>query len=84
MNDVSVVGPDGGEVIGLGPAQVRILEDGRTTGHRLGIGEITLAPAAPGRPSTGTRATMRASTWCPARPGSRSGTPCMTRRRARW
>ena len=44
MNDVSVVGPDGGEVIDLGPARVRILEDGRTTAHRLGIGEITLAP----------------------------------------
>jgi oxalate decarboxylase/phosphoglucose isomerase-like protein (cupin superfamily) len=50
MNDVSVVGPGGGEVIGLGPAQVRILEDGRTTGHRLGIGEITLAPRSAGPP----------------------------------
>jgi oxalate decarboxylase/phosphoglucose isomerase-like protein (cupin superfamily) len=50
MNDVSVVGPDDGEVIGLGPARVRILEDGRTTGHRLGIGEITLAPRSSGPP----------------------------------
>jgi oxalate decarboxylase/phosphoglucose isomerase-like protein (cupin superfamily) len=50
MNDVSVVGPDDGEVIGLGPAQVRILEDGSTTGHRLGIGEITLAPRSAGPP----------------------------------
>ena len=50
MNDVSVVGPADGEVIGLGQAQVRILEDGRTTGHRLGIGEITLAPRSPGPP----------------------------------
>jgi oxalate decarboxylase/phosphoglucose isomerase-like protein (cupin superfamily) len=50
MNDVCVVGPADGEVIGLGPAQVRILEDGRTTGHRLGIGEITLAPRSPGPP----------------------------------
>ncbi len=50
MNDVSVVGPDGGEVISLGPAQVRILEDGRATGHRLGIGEITLAPRSAGPP----------------------------------
>ena len=50
MNDVSVVGPADGEVIGLGPAQVRILEDGRTTGHRLGIGEITLAPRSAGPP----------------------------------
>jgi mannose-6-phosphate isomerase-like protein (cupin superfamily) len=50
MNDVSIVGPDGGEVIALGPAQVRILEDGRTTAHRLGIGEITLAPHSAGPP----------------------------------
>jgi mannose-6-phosphate isomerase-like protein (cupin superfamily) len=50
VNEVSVVGPDGGEVIGLGPAQVRILEDGRTTKHRLGIGEITLAPHSAGPP----------------------------------
>jgi mannose-6-phosphate isomerase-like protein (cupin superfamily) len=48
MNDVSVVTPDGGEVIELGPARMRILEDGATTEHRLGIGEITLAPHSPG------------------------------------
>jgi mannose-6-phosphate isomerase-like protein (cupin superfamily) len=29
---------------------MRILEDGRTTGHRLGIGEITLAPHTQGPP----------------------------------
>ncbi|MCO5969048.1 cupin domain-containing protein [Actinoallomurus soli] len=50
MKDVSVVGPEAGEVIDLGPARVRILEDGRTTGHRLGIGEITLAPHSAGPP----------------------------------
>jgi mannose-6-phosphate isomerase-like protein (cupin superfamily) len=50
MNNVSVVGPDGGEVIDLGPARVRILEDGCTTAHRLGIGEITLAPHSAGPP----------------------------------
>jgi mannose-6-phosphate isomerase-like protein (cupin superfamily) len=50
VNDVSVVGPDGGELIMLGPAQVRILEDGTTTSHRLGIGEITLAPHSAGPP----------------------------------
>ncbi len=32
----------------LGPARIRVLEDGSTTGHRLGIGEITLAPHSPG------------------------------------
>lgn len=50
MSDVSVVGPEGGELIGLGPAQMRILEDGSTTAHRLGIGEITLAPHSSGPP----------------------------------
>jgi mannose-6-phosphate isomerase-like protein (cupin superfamily) len=50
MSDVSIVAPDGGEVIKLGPAQVRILEDGATTSHRLGIGEITLAPRSVGPP----------------------------------
>jgi quercetin dioxygenase-like cupin family protein len=50
VNNVSVVAPDGGEVIELGPARMRILEDGRTTAHRLGIGEITLAPHSSGPP----------------------------------
>jgi|SRR5580658_1247297 quercetin dioxygenase-like cupin family protein len=50
MNDVAIVPPDGGELIDLGPAQLRILEDGGTTAHRLGIGEITLAPHGLGPP----------------------------------
>ena len=50
MTQISVVGPGGGEVIRLGPTQMRILEDGRTTGHRLGMGEITLAPHTEGPP----------------------------------
>ncbi|MDF3290643.1 cupin domain-containing protein [Streptomyces silvisoli] len=50
MNEVSVVGPDDGETIHLGPTQMRILEDGSTTGHRLGIGEITIAPHTEGPP----------------------------------
>src|ERR1700728_2135320 len=50
MTEVSVVGPADGEVLRLGPTQMRILEDGRTTGHRLGLGEITLAPHTPGPP----------------------------------
>jgi mannose-6-phosphate isomerase-like protein (cupin superfamily) len=50
MAEVSVVGPGGGESIQLGPARIRILEDGRTTDHRLGIGEITLAPHTDGPP----------------------------------
>jgi quercetin dioxygenase-like cupin family protein len=44
MNDVSIVAPDKGELIELGPDRIRILEDGRTTGHRIAIGETTLSP----------------------------------------
>ena len=50
MNHVSIVAPDGGEVIMLGPARMRILEDGTTTAHRLGIGEVTIAPRSAGPP----------------------------------
>ena len=50
MADMSIVGPDGGESIQLGPTRMRILEDGSTTSHRLGIGEITLAPHTDGPP----------------------------------
>jgi quercetin dioxygenase-like cupin family protein len=48
MAQVSVVGPGGGESIQLGPTRMRILEDGSTTEHRLGMGEITLAPYTDG------------------------------------
>jgi mannose-6-phosphate isomerase-like protein (cupin superfamily) len=48
MAKLSSVGPTEGEVILLGPIQMRILEDGRTTEHRLGIGEITLPPHTEG------------------------------------
>ncbi|HEY0805105.1 MAG TPA: cupin domain-containing protein, partial [Pseudonocardiaceae bacterium] len=47
---VSVVGPGEGEKILLGTTQLRILEDGSTTGHRLGIGEAILAPHTDGPP----------------------------------
>jgi mannose-6-phosphate isomerase-like protein (cupin superfamily) len=50
MTKVSVVSPASGEVIQLGATQMRILEDGSTTDHRLGIGEITLPPGTPGPP----------------------------------
>ena len=48
MTQVSVVGPSEGEIIQLGPIAIRILEDGRTTNHRLGLGEITLNPHTDG------------------------------------
>ncbi|OLR95048.1 cupin domain-containing protein [Actinokineospora bangkokensis] len=47
-NPVSITGPDDGEVIALGPTRMRVLEDGSTTGHRLGIAESVLAPRTPG------------------------------------
>ena len=50
MDRPSIIGPADGDVVRLGPATVRILEDGGTTGHRLGIGEITVAPRSPGPP----------------------------------
>jgi mannose-6-phosphate isomerase-like protein (cupin superfamily) len=50
MTDVSVVGPEDGEVALAGPTRMRILEDGSTTSHRLGIGEITIAPHTAGPP----------------------------------
>jgi mannose-6-phosphate isomerase-like protein (cupin superfamily) len=50
MTEVSLVGPDGGEAIRLGPIQMRILEDGSTTAHRLGLGEITIPPHTDGPP----------------------------------
>src|SRR6516225_10882179 len=50
MSTVSLVCPQDGEKIQLGPTEMRILEDGSTTGHRLGIGEITIAPHTEGPP----------------------------------
>jgi pimeloyl-ACP methyl ester carboxylesterase/mannose-6-phosphate isomerase-like protein (cupin superfamily) len=47
---VSVVPPDGGEVALQGPIRLRILEDGATTAHRLGVAEITIAPHTDGPP----------------------------------
>ena len=48
MAGVSVLGPTDSELMQLGPTRMRILEDGRTTDHRLGIGEITLPPHTEG------------------------------------
>lgn len=51
MTDVSVVRPGEGEVIELGPVmEMRILEDGSNTRHRLGIAVGTLAPHVAGPP----------------------------------
>jgi len=51
MAEVSVVGPEDGESLQIGATvRMRILEDGSTTGHRLGIAEGTLAPHTAGPP----------------------------------
>jgi quercetin dioxygenase-like cupin family protein len=50
MTMAAVTGPSDGEAVQLGTTVMRILEDGSTTGHRLGIGEITVAPHTEGPP----------------------------------
>jgi quercetin dioxygenase-like cupin family protein len=50
MTQVSVTEPGAAELIDLGPIQIRILEDGRSTSHRLGLAEITIAPHTAGPP----------------------------------
>src|SRR5215470_20079194 len=50
MTKALIVEPDGGDVVHLGPIVMRILEDGSTTGHRLRLGEITIAPHTEGPP----------------------------------
>ena len=50
MIPVSIIGPGEGELIATGATQIRILEDGRNTNHRLGIGEIVVPAHTPGPP----------------------------------
>ncbi len=50
MSEISIVGPGEGELALTGRTQLRILEDGSTTAHRLGIAEITIAPRTAGPP----------------------------------
>jgi hypothetical protein len=69
--EVLIIGPEGGDSVQLGPVRIRILEDGSTTDHRLGVGEITLPPIPAGRPSTVMPVTTRASTWSRALGASR-------------
>jgi pimeloyl-ACP methyl ester carboxylesterase/quercetin dioxygenase-like cupin family protein len=47
---VSVVTARGGDLVMTGPVRLRILEDGSTTSHRLGIAEISIAPHTAGPP----------------------------------
>jgi mannose-6-phosphate isomerase-like protein (cupin superfamily) len=48
--DVSIVGPDSGELLLESPIRLRLLEDGSTTAHRLAIAEITVPPHTDGPP----------------------------------
>ena len=50
MTEVSIVGPADGEVPLSGPVRVRILADGSSTAHRLGMAELTVAPRTAGPP----------------------------------
>ena len=50
MSEIRITGPADGEVALSGPVTVRILEDGSTTSHRLGLAEIVLAPHTDGPP----------------------------------
>jgi len=44
--DIRVIRPDDGEHARIGPVTARIIEDGSSTGHRLGILEATVPPGA--------------------------------------
>lgn len=50
MSEIRMTGPGDGEVALSGPVSLRILEDGSTTAHRLGIAEIVIAPHTDGPP----------------------------------
>jgi len=50
MSEIRMTGPDDGEVALSGPVTLRILEDGGTTAHRLGVAEIVIAPHTEGPP----------------------------------
>ena len=43
---IKITGPASGDVLRAGPMTIRVLEDGSSTGHRLGIAEITIPPHA--------------------------------------
>ena len=47
MAKVNIVRPGEGEILGSGAQQIRILENGEHTDHRLGFAEITIPPGTP-------------------------------------
>jgi quercetin dioxygenase-like cupin family protein len=50
VSQIRITRLDDGEVALSGPLSLRILEDGGTTGHRLGVAEIMIAPHTAGPP----------------------------------
>ena len=50
MSEASIVGPQGGEVVLPGPVQVRMIEDGSRTAHRLAVAVLTVPPRTDGPP----------------------------------
>ena len=62
MPKVSIVRPDDGEMFSNGPLRMRLLEDGSSTDHRLGMAEIMMPRTRAGPHSTATPSTMRGST----------------------
>jgi hypothetical protein len=48
--NVEVVKNGTGEIIRMGPAQMRVLEDGSHTDQRIGSAELTVPPKTPGPP----------------------------------
>jgi pimeloyl-ACP methyl ester carboxylesterase/mannose-6-phosphate isomerase-like protein (cupin superfamily) len=50
VTEIRITGPADGEVALSGPITLRIMEDGSTTSHRLGLAEIVLAPHTDGPP----------------------------------
>lgn len=50
MSEIRLTGPHDGEIALSGPVSLRILEDGSTTAHRLGVAEIVIAPHTEGPP----------------------------------
>ena len=50
MAEASIVGPQGGEVVLPSPIQVRMIEDGSGTAHRLAVAVLTVPPHTDGPP----------------------------------
>ena len=50
MTDVSIIGPHDGEIVLPGPIQVRMVEDGRGTSHRLAVAVLTVPAHTDGPP----------------------------------